>query len=285
MMKIAPLIHSRTFECDFNPNFAVLPNDFNDSDIQWARNKILPATSDLDILNDIRFVVASNHCKHIAGVACILKFFADHYLTTDEQNEAKDFFYDDKGRAVKMFIGYSISGSSISANDIPDINYSDFWKMFKEHLAPVWKRKVSETVKVPYGECKTKRINIVNVNAIDTFNITTLYEASPSNNNKIFEKALSEVTSKEITFCSNVDKMKIVEDGIFTAVTTTTNIIERLADKKKQLSNKLKQDQQQVAPTPHMRQLKSQPRKNMSLLIIGAIVLIILVVILFLLMN
>ena len=38
-MKIAPFIHSRTGQCDYNSKFAVRPNGF--SEIQWARSKIL----------------------------------------------------------------------------------------------------------------------------------------------------------------------------------------------------------------------------------------------------
>ena len=39
-MKYAPLIHSRTYHCDFNAKFSVRPDDFTDEDYNMVLDVI-----------------------------------------------------------------------------------------------------------------------------------------------------------------------------------------------------------------------------------------------------
>lgn len=234
-MKIAPLIHSRTFEVDFNSKFAVRPDDFTNSDIEWAMKVILPSTQALDILNDVRFVAASQGGKCIAGVACILKHFADK---NNLPTEAEEFFCDNRGRFIKVFLGYSIKDAS--PNKIPDVKPADLWQMFKEYLAPEWKRKAPETVLAPYRDCVAKTLIPNLPKPAQSFQGVGLYEMNSAANEKLFETYLAFALKQNLAFCTNLDRVQPIEDKIYHAVTTTANIIERLKEKQRQLAEAAK---------------------------------------------
>lgn len=227
-MKIAPLIHSRTFEVDFNPKFAVRPDDFTDADIEWARKKILPSTQDLNILNDVRLVIASQGGKCIAGIACMLDFFAKD-LTTDERAEAEEFFCDNRGRYIKVFLGYSIKDAA--ANEIPIVTPSDLWQMFKDYLAPEWKRKIPESVSAPYRDVKTKPLTPSTFKPTQIFQGVELYEMNSALNEKLFETYLALALKQDLVFCTNLDQFQPIEEQTYHAVTTTPEIIDRLREK------------------------------------------------------
>lgn len=235
-MKIAPLIHSRTFSVDFNSKFAVLPDDFSDSDIEWARSKILPATQNLDILNDVRLVTASNNGKCIAGVACTLKLFAER----NGLDAARDFFCDNRGRFVKVFLGISINGAT--ANTIPDVKPADLWKLFEEYLAPEWKRQSPETVLAHYRNVATKNLTPKLPQSAYTFNGVELYEMNTAGNEKLFEMYLALALKQNLAFCTNLDRIQPIEDKIYHAVSTTAEIIDRLKNKPRQSDEEQKKN-------------------------------------------
>ena len=72
-MKVAPIIHTRTFSCDFNSEFLVRPECFMDSDIKWARKNVLGATGEIDGLQGVRWLIADNGKYRMAGVVGFLK--------------------------------------------------------------------------------------------------------------------------------------------------------------------------------------------------------------------
>lgn len=276
-MELAPLIHSRTFHCDFNPNFAVRADDV---DVNWAMKKILLATSDVDILNGVRRLVASNGKICIAGIACNLRFFAEKYLT---DSDAKNYFHDERGREVKIFLGYSFKGGN--KNEIPNIDYMTLWKMFKDNLAPVWKSPTAETVTVNYKTCATKNINGgINLQNIGGINFV---ESNESNDEKIFELCLG--TGKNL--CTNADQMKIINSGEFEIISTTSSLINRFKSESEKKTSAI-QSTQKVQETSAnsqqhkvtiQRQQKNQKSPPVGLIIVAVIVILLAVV--FLLMN
>lgn len=231
-MKIAPLIHSKTFEVDFNSKFAVRPDDFTDADIEWARKKILPSTQDLNILNDVRLVVASQGNRCIAGIACMLDFFAKD-LTAGERAKAEEFFCDNRGRYIKVFLGYSIKDAA--ANEIPIVTPSDLWQMFKDYLAPEWYRKSPESRLVPYRDVKTKSLPPSTFKPAQIFQGVELYEMNSALNEKLFETYLALALKQNLAFCTNLDRIQPIEEQIYHAVTTTPEIIDRLREKQSSL--------------------------------------------------
>lgn len=131
-MEVAPLIHSRTGQCDYNPKFAVRPKDF--SEIQWARSKILAATRNIDRFNGISRIVAAKNGVCIAGIVCTMKFFVNNCLTSADKDAAQPYI-DVHGRLYGVFLGYAFKGNG---NEIPIVSDSDLWKWFKEYLTPEW---------------------------------------------------------------------------------------------------------------------------------------------------
>ena len=243
-MKIAPLIHSRTFEVDFNSKFAVRPDDFTDSDIEWAREKILPSTQDLNILNDVRFVVASKGGKCFAGVACMLDLFAEKFLSADERADAEKFFCDNRGRYIKLFLGFVIKDTA--SNKIPDVRFSDLWQMFKEYLAPEWNRKAPETVLAPYRDIREKSFaSSKPPKPAQIFQGVELYEMSSAVNEKLFDEYLARALKQNLAFCTNLDRAQPIEDKIYHAVTTTADIINRLQETQRQLDAEAAQKKNQ----------------------------------------
>ena len=129
-MEIAPLIYSRTFYQDFNPNFAVRPKDLN---VQWAAGKVLPSMRDVDILNGVRRMFATDGKICIAGIACNFRYFVENYLSADERTEAENYLQDERGRGLKIFLGYAFKSGGV-----PDVSDSKLWQMFKAMLANKW---------------------------------------------------------------------------------------------------------------------------------------------------
>ena len=139
-MEIAPLIHSRTGQCDYNSKFAVRPNGF--SETQWARNKILAATRNIDRFNGMRRIVAAKNGVCIAGIVCIMKYFINNCLT-DEDKDAAQPYIDVHGRLYGVFLGYAFE---CKGNEIPIVTYSDLWQWFSKYLVPEWEKKSAGTV-------------------------------------------------------------------------------------------------------------------------------------------
>lgn len=121
-MEIAPLIYSRTGQCDYNSKFAVRPNGF--SEIQWARNKILTATRNISRFNGIRRIVAAKDGICIAGIVCTMKYFVNDCLTGVDKESAQPYSHIN-GTLYGVFLGYAFKGN---ANEIPDVNYSNLWQ-------------------------------------------------------------------------------------------------------------------------------------------------------------
>ena len=271
-MEIAPLIHSRTLHCDFNPNFAVRADDV---DVNWAMKKILLATADVDILNGVRRLVASNGKICIAGVACNLRFFAEKYLT---DSDAKNYFHDERGREVKIFLGYSFKGGN--KNEIPDVDYSTLWKMFKENLAPVWESPTAETVNVNYKTCATKNISSgINVQNIGGINFV---ESNENNDEKIFEICLG----SRKNLCTSADQMKIINSGEFEVISTTSSLINRFKSESEKKTSTVQSTHKVQESTQKFKQKNAQPfpksnnqKKSPTGLIVGAVILIILAVV------
>ena len=270
-MEIAPLIHSRTFYSDFNMNFAVRPDDLN---VQWAMNKILPAMRDVDILNGVRRVVATDGKICIAGVACNFRYFAENYLLANERTEPENYLHDERGREVKIFLGYAFKGSGV-----PDVSNSKLWQMFKKNLAPEWERQTVETVIAPYESCGVKSVA---QKALDK----KFYPSDEHNDVEIFEQCIA----AQKDFCSNVDTVKIAEDGKYEIITATQSVINRLqSEAQKKTSPQQPPSTRQDKPakvtgqslqarrnqSPHSTEKSSMP------LIIGAAAVVILAIIFF----
>ena len=208
-MEIAFLLHSRTFLADFNSNFAVRPKDL---DVTWARSKILPSTRDIDLLNGFRRVVAFKGNIGIAGISGNFKAFIKQYLP-DVADEAQKYFREEHGRGIKVFIGYVFKG-----NGVPDISANKLWEMFKEHFAPQWESKSSDTKYVDYENRATK-----SAPAKDKFEVKP-YKIGEVDEVELFEWCIAHHKD----FCSNVDQFEIFRDGGFKVVIATPSVVKQI---------------------------------------------------------
>ena len=264
-MQIAPLIHSRTLYCDFNINFAVRPSDL---DVNWAMNKVLQSTLDIDILNGVRLLTAHNGKIGIAGIACNFKSFIENYVP-DAINDAEKYFRDERGREIKVFLGYVFKG-----NGVPNVSYKYLWQMFKENLAPQWEFKVAETVIVPYKNCDTKNIGgkispVESTGGIDFYNNTDA------------EKLFAQCINEHKNFCSNVDQYKIISSGEFNAIATSKGNIDRFKSEQAQ-----EKTPPQTSTTGTQRQPTARPippqaesrNGNMGLIIGAAAVILAMII-------
>lgn len=268
-MQIAPLIHSRTLYCDFNINFAVRPSDLN---VNWAMQKVVQSTMDIDILNGARLLTAYQGGIGIAGIACKLRYLVEKYVP-EVLDEAQKYFRDERGREIKIFIGYAFKGEGV-----PKVGYKDFWQMFKENLAPQWEFKVSETVIVGYKNCATCTVG-GKVSPVEKINGVEFY-LQGADEPAIFAQCISEHKN----FCSNVDQYKIISGGEFNAIATTQNNINRFKNESAQKKTPSAVQTPSVTaqktsysvnrPTPP----QSESKGNSTGLIIGAAVVILAVI-------
>ena len=261
-MEFAPLIHSRTFYCDFNQNLSVRPKDLN---VQWATNKILPAMRDVDILKGVRRVVATDGNICIAGVACNFRYFVENYLSAEEQKEAANYLHDERGREVKIFLGYAFKGSGV-----PDVPDSMLWQMFKQTLAPKWNNQTVETVITPYEDCGVKNVSQKSFDK-------KFYQPNERGDIELFEQCLAQRKD----FCSNVDAVKIFDDGKYEIITAPQSVINRLqaeAQKKTQpSSNPAQATGQQPFQARRIQSPKSHSEEksnNLALICAGVAVII-----------
>lgn len=229
-MKVAPLIHSRTYSCDFNPEFKVRPSDFLDGDIKWARKIVLEATTSIDSLRGERWMIADtiDNRWRIAGVVGFVKDICSHCnLSKDELISAEELFYDNKGRKTYAFIGVAISASDWDGKI--DLTYDFLWKKFYNLVQPIWKRTYQKTITVglePYSSSSSTpskpQIGVQRVGKKD------IYESNPKTDYDLFRYYLVSKSISNFSFCSNILDITALKSCEFSTITTSFNLITRL---------------------------------------------------------
>ena len=69
----APIIHARNVKHDFPSRLLVIPDDFLDSDIQWARSYILDSTACMELSGqEGRRVVFCNNKVVVTGISVFI---------------------------------------------------------------------------------------------------------------------------------------------------------------------------------------------------------------------
>ena len=146
-MKVAPIIHTRTFSRDFNSKFLVKPSVFFDSDIEWARKNIQGATEEIDILQGFRWLVADNEKYRIAGVVGFLQNIyseVENSLSENDKLKSKELFCDEKNRLVYAFIGVVID--KCNNNNYGTISLDYLWNVYLNKVYPIWKGTSENTI-------------------------------------------------------------------------------------------------------------------------------------------
>lgn len=226
-MRVAPIIHTRTYSCDFNSEFRVRPAIFLDSDIKWARKIVLEATSSIDALQGERWLIADNGKYRIAGVVGFIKNICAHCNLPDEQyRSAEEMFCDDKGRLVYGFIGVVIDTKSTELNSM--ISYDYLWSMFFDTIQPVWKRSYQEVITTDFSTLNSEVDGIKPNIESKRVGVQEMYESNPIMDYNLFSYYLCNNKMNNFSFCSNISDINAVKNNNFSILTTSYNIITRL---------------------------------------------------------
>ena len=226
-VRIAPIIHTRTYSCDFNSEFMVRPDTFMDSDIKWARKNVLNATGAIDGMHGERWLVIDNGKYRIAGLVGFLKNICEKCnLSNEELEKSQTLFCDDKGRLVYAFIGVVIDKAN--SFEIGEITYEYLWRKFLELIFPIWKRTYQEVILKSFEEERFEKCNSSSIDVAENFGTQKLYEVNATLDMKRFQYYLGNVAMSNFSFCSNLTEYKLVEKCDFTAISTSRNIIVRM---------------------------------------------------------
>ncbi len=230
-MKAAPIIHTRTYHCDFNPEFAARPKAFLDSDVKWARKTVLEATSSIDNLKGERWVIADNGKYRLAGVVGFLKnICAKCDLPDDIKASSEELFYDDKGRLIYAFIGVVVRTADADLEANSKITYDYLWQTFFNIMQPRWKSlSYQETIKTDFEPSDIHETDIKKPD-IECKKIgqRKMYESNEDMDYDLFHYYFIKKPKSELSFCSNITDINDAKKTSFSIITTSANIITRL---------------------------------------------------------
>lgn len=225
ILKVAPLIHTRTYNCDFNSEFLVRPDCFLDSDIKWARKYILNATGEIDNIQGERWIIVDNGKYKLAGVVGFLKNICNRCtLSDDEYSKSKFLFCDDKGRLVYAFIGVVIEKNM----GFGKITYDYLWRKYLEYIFPIWKRTYQEVILKGFVEEEFEKCDCSYDEKPEECGGHKLYESNPNLDYRRFETFLGRTTSNGFSYCSNMCDYNLVKQSDFSVICTSRNVITRM---------------------------------------------------------
>ena len=275
MIRIAPIIHSRTYYCDFNPKFIVRPEGFSDEDISWIRKRILIATSDIDRIPNERWICINYKGKIIAGIVC----FINKLIIKCDVND-NNFTKDEKGRNIYAFIGIVIENKT--DNESINLDYKFLLNLYNKYISKLWEKKVLESIQCKYEEIDKNLINDNNSSIkekVKSIKNLIIYETD-TNDKDLFNYYLSQNKS----FCSNIinfnDVRTIINEDIFLAISISNNLIKRLKNEFRYQQKET--DQNYIHNNINKERTENRLNKNTKFLILLAgIIILILLVILF----
>lgn len=240
-MKVAPIIHTRTFYCDFNSEFLVRPENFMDSDIKWARKNVLGATGEIDSLQGVRWLIVDNEKYRMAGVIGFLKdIFLRCHLSEEEKLNSERLFCDNKGRLVYAFIGIVIDKHFNDEYGSLTIDY--LWKIYLEKICPIWDRKYQEVVLEEFTNINMELLANKITREPVVVGSKLFYEANLAMDYELFLELMCNKDKKEFSFCSNILDFNLVKKSEFSIITTSQNIITRILRENSIVQNKTKEE-------------------------------------------
>lgn len=284
-MKVAPIIHTRTFFCDFNSEFLVRPDCFMDSDIKWARKNVLQATREIDGLQGVRWLIAANGKYRMAGVVGFLKSICSKcQLFEADKIKSEELFCDDKGRLVYAFIGVIIDKQHNC--DYGSLSLDYLWKIYLDEVGQIWKRTYQEVILKGFIDINENPV--VSKASIESViaGSKNLYEANTVSDYELFLDFLCNGSKADFSFCSNILDFNMVKQSEFTIITTSQNIITRITRENIMKPSIISKEQpsQEITSTDISEQFKISETKKKSIvaLVIGLAILVIIILMLLL---
>lgn len=283
-MRIAPIIHTRTYSSDFNSEFMVRPDTFMDSDVKWARKKVLTATGAIDGMHGERWLVIDNGQYRIVGLVGFLKDICEKCDLSDEDlKKSQTLFFDDKGRLIYAFIGVVIDKAN--SFEMGEITREYLWGEFLNLILPIWKRTYQEVILKEFEEKSFERCNNLTIDTAEELGGQKLYEVNAVLDMKRFQYYLGSITMNNFSFCSNLTEYNLVKQSDFTAISTSQNIIVRMKRIVSLVETEKKQSLVRNIPLqPEAQENNNTKKKSLLVLMICLLTLVIIILISLLLM-
>lgn len=228
MIKAAPLIHSRTLYCDFNPRFLARPRNMTDSQALQIRKKILEATKSVDSLKGFRWVVFREDSLCVAGLVCFVEQLASQCQIEERD---KKFFLDSKERPIYAFIGAVMADENVG-NDagVPELPYQQLWDWYTKAMRDVWERQVVDTELTDDEPIETENKSLPDYEK-HVIHSKDVYESSEMVDRNLFYRYLQlALKGNSVSYCSNITNFLDAKQSSYTAITTTDNIRRRLEE-------------------------------------------------------
>lgn len=289
-MKVAPIIHTRTFSRDFNSKFLVKPNTFFDSDIEWARKNIQGATEEIDTLQGFRWLVVDNEKYRIAGVVGFLQNIyseVEDLLSEDEKLKSKELFCDEKNRLVYAFIGVVIDKDN--NNNYGTICLDYLWNIYLKKVYPIWKGTSENTIFENFENIEAKLTDITISEKAINVGSKEFFESNAKIDYELFSYFLCNEQKNNFSFCSNLSSFNAVKRSEFSVITTSKNIITRIERENVSNLNPISNEQKVQVNSPinnyEISEKSENEKKNFLPLIIGLLTLLIIILMLILMVN
>lgn len=283
-MRVAPIIHTRTYSCDFNSEFLVRPDRFMDSDIKWARKNVLGATGEIDGLQGVRWIIADNEKYRMAGVVGFLKSICSKcQLSEEDKQRSEELFCDNKGRLVYAFIGVVID--KLNNIDYGKLTYEYLWNMYLDKMYPIWKRTYQEVILEPFTDIKVEMASkFVPMESVFVGS-KELLESNQAIDYDLFIGYLCNSNKRHFSFCSNIIDFNMVKESDFSIITTSQNIITRMTRDNVVASSLVSNEQQfkktvDVEEKEPIQMIESKKKSFVALMICLMILLAIILVLL-----
>lgn len=286
-MKVAPIIHTRTFSRDFNSKFLVKPSVFFDSDIEWARKNIQGATEEIDILQGFRWLVADNEKYRIAGVVGFLQNIyseVENSLSENDKLKSKELFCDEKKRLVYAFIGVVID--KCNNNNYGTISLDYLWNVYLNKVYPIWKGTSENTIFENFENTEVKLTDTKITEKAINVGSKEFFESNAKIDYELFSYFLCNEQKNNFSFCSNLSSFNAVKRSEFSVITTSKNIITRIKRENVSNLNSISNEQKNSPINKIESPQKSENKKKNTLtLILGLLTLLIIILMLILMVK
>lgn len=289
-MKVAPIIHTRTFSRDFNSKFLVKPSIFFDSDIEWARKNVQGATEEIDTLQGFRWLVVDNEKYRIAGVVGFLQNIyseIENSLSENDKLKSKELFCDEKNRLVYAFIGVVID--KCNNNNYGTISLDYLWNVYLNKVYPIWKGTSENTIFENFENIEVKLTDTTITEKAINVGSKEFFESNAKIDYELFSYFLCNEQKKNFSFCSNLSSFNVVKRSEFSVITTSKNIITRIKRENISNSNSISNEQKLQVDYPtnnyEISQKSKNEKKNFLPLIIGLMTLLIIILMSILMVN
>ena len=289
-MKVAPIIHTRTFSRDFNSKFLVKPSIFFDSDIEWTRKNVQGATEQIDTLQGFRWLVVDNEKYRIAGVVGFLQNIyseIENSLSENDKLKSKELFCDEKNRLVYAFIGVVID--KCNNNNYGTISLDYLWNVYFNKVYPIWKGTSENTIFENFENIEVKLTDTTITEKAINVGSKEFFESNAKIDYELFSYFLCNEQKKNFSFCSNLSSFNVVKRSEFSFITTSKNIITRIKRENISNSNSISNEQKLQVDYPtnnyEISQKSKNEKKNFLPLIIGLMTLLIIILMSILMVN